>query len=138
VVAAGDQIFKALIVRTLAAEQSVPLIPGLLYLTYVRNTGIAFGLLSGLPLAVAVLAALTVVFLVVYNGGRAYADPLSRMGAGLLLGGAAGNLSDRIRLGYVVDYLDLRVWPVFNLADIAVVAGGALLLLALFQKRGAS
>jgi len=82
-----------------------------------------------------VLAALTVVFLVVYNEGHWLRDPLSRAAAGLLLGGAAGNLSDRFRLGYVVDYLDLRVWPVFNLADTAVVCGGALLLWALFRRK---
>ncbi len=128
---------KALVVRTVPDGGGIALIPGVLWLTYVRNTGIAFGLLSGIPLAVVVLAALTVVFLVVYNGDRWRRDPLSRAAAGLLLGGAAGNLSDRVRLGYVVDYLDLRVWPVFNLADTAVVCGAALLLWALFrQKRG--
>ena len=134
-VAGIDQAVKALVLRTLPPDASVPLIPGVLSLTYVRNTGIAFGLLSGVPLAVTVLAALTVVFLIVYNEGHWLRDPLSRAAAGLLLGGAAGNLSDRFRLGYVVDYLDLRVWPVFNLADTAVVCGGALLLWALFRRK---
>jgi len=134
-VAGIDQTVKALVLRTLPPDASVPLIPGVLWLTNVRNTGIAFGLLSGVPLAVTVLAALTVVFLVVYNEGHWQRDPLSRAAAGLLLGGAAGNLSDRFRLGYVVDYLDLRVWPVFNLADTAVVCGGALLLWALFRRK---
>ncbi|MGH2668584.1 MAG: signal peptidase II, partial [bacterium] len=54
---------------------------------------------------------------------------------GCLLGGAAGNLIDRVRLGYVIDYLDLHVWPVFNLADVAVLIGGALLLVAAVRQR---
>ena len=130
-----DQAVKTIVVRILPPDHSVPLIPGFFSLTHVRNTGIAFGLLSGLPIVVLLLAALTVVFLVVYNEGHWQRGPLSRAAAGLLLGGAAGNLSDRIRLGYVVDYLDLSVWPVFNLADAAVVSGSALLLLALLRRK---
>lgn len=133
-VAGLDQAVKALVVRTFAAGSSVALIPGVLSLTYVQNTGIAFGLLSGVPLLVVALAGLTVVFLVLYNEGHWQRDLTSRAAVGLVLGGAAGNLSDRIRLGYVIDYLDLHVWPVFNLADAAVVCGGALLLLALIRQ----
>ncbi len=129
-----DQGVKALVVRLLPPDGSVPLIPGVLFLTHVRNSGVAFGMLSGTPPAVIVLVALTVVFLVAYNEGRRQHDRWSRVAAGLLLGGAAGNLGDRIRLGYVVDYLDLRIWPVFNLADTAVVCGSAVLLLALLRR----
>jgi signal peptidase II len=134
VVASLDQGVKALVVRLLPPDASIPLVPGVLFLTHVRNTGVAFGLLSGIPPAVIVLVALTVVFLVTYNEGRRLHDRWSRVAGGLLLGGAAGNLGDRIRLGYVVDYLDLRIWPVFNLADTAVVCGSAILLLALLRR----
>jgi len=134
VVASLDQGVKALVVRLLPPQASIPLVPGVLFLTHVRNTGVAFGLLSGIPPAVIVLVALTVVFLVTYNEGRRLHDRWSRVAGGLLLGGAAGNLGDRIRLGYVVDYLDLRIWPVFNLADTAVVCGSAILLLALLRR----
>lgn len=133
-VASLDQGVKALVVRLLPPQASIPLVPGVLFLTHVRNTGVAFGLLSGIPPAVIVLVALTVVFLVTYNEGRRLHDRWSRVAGGLLLGGAAGNLGDRIRLGYVVDYLDLRIWPVFNLADTAVVCGSAILLLALLRR----
>ena len=134
-----DQVVKALVVRVFAVGTSLPILPGVLSLTYVRNTGIAFGMLSGFPLLVTVLAAMTVVFLVYYHEGRWRRNPTGRVAVGCLMGGAVGNLTDRIRLGYVIDYLDLHVWPVFNLADAAVVCGGALLLLALIrQKRGAA
>ena len=137
--AVADQAVKLLVIRTLPPGASRPIIPGVLSLTYVQNTGIAFGLLGGLPLIVTAAAGLTVVFLLLYNGGRWQRDPLSRAATGLLLGGAVGNLSDRLRLGFVVDYLDLHRWPVFNLADAAVVAGGTVLLMALLrQRRGAA
>lgn len=129
-----DQGVKALVVRLLLPGASIPIVPGVLFLTHVRNTGVAFGLMSGAPPAIIILVALTVIFLVTYNEGRRKHDRWSRVAAGLLLGGAAGNLGDRIRLGYVVDYLDLRIWPVFNLADSAVVCGSAILLLALFRR----
>lgn len=129
-----DQGVKALVVRLIPPGTSIPLVPGVLFLTHVRNSGVAFGLMSGTPPAIIVLVALTVVFLVTYNEGRRQHGRWSRAAAGLLLGGAAGNLGDRIRLGYVVDYLDLRIWPVFNLADSAVVLGSAILLLAVLRR----
>ncbi|MBI3976121.1 MAG: signal peptidase II [Armatimonadetes bacterium] len=138
-IAGADQIGKALIVRALPVGGSVTVIPGVLSLTHVQNTGIAFGLLRGLPLPVLLLAALTVVFLLIYNwtrpGGGGPRDLAGRAALGCLLGGAAGNLVDRVRLGYVIDYLDLHVWPVFNLADAAVVFGGVLLLVAAVRQR---
>jgi signal peptidase II len=135
----ADQLIKQLVVRAVAPGAEVVLIPGILWLTHVRNTGIAFGLLRGVPLSFLVAAALTVIFLVFYNwtrpgtgGSRGAVGPVA---LGALAGGAGGNLFDRVRLGYVIDYLDLRVWPVFNLADAAVVIGGALLLVAAVRQR---
>jgi signal peptidase II len=135
----ADQLIKLIVVRAVPLGAEVALIPGVLWLTNVENTGIAFGLFRGVPLPVLVAAALTVIFLLFYNwtrpgSGRSH-DAFSRTALGALAGGAGGNLLDRVRLGYVVDYLDLRVWPVFNLADAAVVIGGALLLVAAVRQR---
>ncbi len=142
VLAAGvtlaDQLVKLVIVRAFAPGATVAVIPDVLSLTYVQNTGIAFGLLRGLPLPVLAATALTVIFLLFYNWtrpGAASRDGSGRVALGCLLGGAAGNLIDRLRLGYVIDYLDLHVWPVFNLADVAVLIGGALLLVAAVRQR---
>ncbi len=138
-VVVADQLIKLMIVRILVPGTTVAVIPGVLSLTYVQNTGIAFGLLRGLPLPAVLAAALTVVFLLFYNWTRPRParsrDASGRVALGCLLGGAAGNLVDRVRLGYVIDYLDFHVWPVFNLADAAVVIGGALLLVAAVRQR---
>jgi signal peptidase II len=133
-VTAVDQMIKALVVRLVPAGASVAVVPGVLWLTHVRNTGVAFGFLAGLSPAVLALAALTLFFVLFYNRGRRSGSPVERAGIALMAGGAAGNLLDRLRLGFVVDYLDLRVWPVFNLADVAIVVGAGALALALTRQ----
>lgn len=133
-VAAVDQMVKALVVRLVPAGVSVAVVPGVLWLTHVQNTGVAFGFLAGLSPAVMALAALTLFFVLFYNRGRRSGSRVERAGIALMAGGAAGNLLDRIRLGFVVDYLDLRVWPVFNLADMAIVLGAGALALALIRQ----
>jgi signal peptidase II len=128
-----DQASKYWVVATLHPTQTVPLIPGVLHLTRTHNTGIAFGLLDGrgwltIPLSVIVMGGI-VVYL-----RRANPSPFVQVMLGLLFGGAAGNLLDRLRYGYVVDMFDLLVWPVFNVADIAITV--ALVGLVLLQFVG--
>ncbi len=134
VVTGADQWIKALITRAIPPASSVPVIPGILSLTHVQNRGVAFGLMAGIPTLVTVLAALTLVVLLSYNRGRQLRSRASGVGLALMAGGAAGNLLDRIRFGFVLDYLDVHVWPVFNLADAAIVAGAGLVLLALMRS----
>jgi signal peptidase II len=132
--AAADQWIKAAVAATLPVGASRPVVPGLLSLTHVQNRGVAFGLLSSAAPLVPVLVVLTLVVFVTYNKGRQFSTPAAA-GIALMAGGAVGNLIDRLRLGYVVDYLDVHIWPVFNLADAAIVTGAGLLLVAL--SRGA-
>ena len=109
--------------------QSLPLLPPVAYLTYVQNTGAAFGLLKGrqgLFIGLSVLVILWVGWELLRNVAMA---GLPRVSYALILGGAAGNLIDRLRWGYVVDFLDLRVWPVFNVGDSAITIGVSLLVL---------
>lgn len=117
-----DQATKLLVVRAFAPGQSLPLLP-VLHLTYVQNTGAAFGLLKGRQFLFILLSLAVSAWVV----GRFLAPraphPALRIGYALILGGALGNLIDRIRLGYVIDFLDLRVWPVFNVADSAITLG---------------
>jgi len=129
-----DQVSKYWVVVTLHPAQSVPLISGVLYLTRTHNTGIAFGLLDGrgwltIPLSIIVMGGI-VIYL-----RRANPSTFVQVMLGLLFGGAAGNLLDRLRYGYVVDMFDLLVWPVFNVADIAITV--ALVGLVLLQFIGA-
>ena len=115
--------------------ESIALIPGVLHLTYIENPGGAFGILGGqagiLLLGSAVAVAFVLWMLLTGEPSRATAA-----GCGLILGGAAGNLLDRIFEGEVTDYVDLRVWPIFNAADVAIVVGVALLLLATLGPEG--
>lgn len=123
----ADQLTKLLVVERFVPGESLPIIPSLLHLTYVQNRGAAFGLLQGQQLLFVGLAILVIGWL-----GRELMKPatarLVAWAAALVLGGAAGNLLDRIRLGYVVDFIDVRVWPVFNVGDSAITIGVCLLL----------
>lgn len=103
-------------------------------LTYTENRDMAFGLLSALLSEEARLWILTVVkaLAVVFSVGffiarRKISTHVERLGVALVIAGAAGNLIDRIRLGYVVDFLQMPYWPVFNVADVAIIAGIGLL-----------
>lgn len=125
-----DQASKALVSRLMAPGFHLPLVPGLPYpaLTLVTNTGAAFGLLAGGQAILVPVTALILAILAWLLAGRALVmGRAGWAGIGLLLGGAAGNLLDRVRLGGVVDFVDLGFWPVFNLADVGVVAGALLL-----------
>src|SRR5690606_30726031 len=129
-VVAVDQLTKAWVVARLAPGESTPLWSPWLYVTHVENTGAAFGLLRShsallIVVAVAVLAAACI-------GRRRLAalPPLTRTAVAFGLGGTAGNLIDRLARGAVVDFIDVRVWPVFNVADTAIVAAAGLLIIA--------
>ncbi|MBQ5846161.1 MAG: signal peptidase II, partial [Selenomonadaceae bacterium] len=118
-----DQLVKYLVVSTMHLGQSLPVIKGIFHITYVLNPGAAFGMLEHQRWFFIVVALAAVLL-----GGAFYKKLqqesfLMRSGAGLLLGGAVGNLADRIQSGLVVDFLDFRVWPVYNIADIAICAG---------------
>lgn len=131
---AVDQLIKSIVVRAIPPGTSVTVMPGLLNLTHVQNTGVAFGWFAGLSPALAAIAALTLLFVLFYNRGRWPTSRAESAGIALMAGGAAGNLLDRIRLGFVVDYLDFHVWPVFNVADAAIVVGAAVLVLTLTRE----
>ena len=135
-----DQISKALVRRYLPLNTSWDPIPGLgqiVTFTHVHNTGAAFGLFPGLGTVFLAAAMVVVLLIIAYSGQLARATPLLRIAFGLQLGGAAGNLIDRLTQGYVTDFIDFRVWAVFNVADSAVVIGTVLLAYyALFTESG--
>ncbi|WP_027718141.1 signal peptidase II [Desulfovirgula thermocuniculi] len=131
---AADQLSKWLVQLYMQEGQTIPLLPRVFHLTYVRNPGAAFGILAyqtGFFIGVALL----VVLGVIWASRRLTEDRfLTRLSLGLVMGGALGNLVDRLRYGLVVDFLDFRIWPVFNLADTAIVVGTFFLLLALWRE----
>ena len=128
-----DQIFKSLVEKNIALGESIVIIPKILSLTLTHNTGMAFGMLSGQAVTLSMWIAVIVTGLVIY-----YYDEvtgiLSKISLALILGGTIGNFIDRAKSGYVIDYLNLHVWPIFNLADIALTAGVVLLVIGFWKR----
>ncbi len=137
-----DQGTKYWIVSKLAYAQRIEVIPGLFDLTHVRNGGGAFSFLADAPLEQRLIffigtTILAIVLLLVFYAKLRDDEVLSATALGVVLGGALGNLTDRIRYGEVVDFLDVHLWggytwPTFNVADSAIVTGVALLILEVF------
>ena len=131
-----DQLTKFLITRNLSYNQSIPVIKGIFHLTLIHNRGAAFGILKNqVPLFIITsIAAIALIYFnlkkIGYKKFSIYSISLS-----LILAGALGNLIDRLLLGYVVDFLDLRIWPVFNVADSAITIGAILLGYSIFKER---
>ena len=127
-----DQSTKFLVQRFMQFGESIPA-DGFVRLTYVVNPGAAFGLFQGQSLFLTVGSFLGIGVLVLFYYRAPFPGPLLRLSLGLQLGGAVGNLLDRLRLGEVVDFVDVGPWPIFNVADSAIVVGiGLLMALVLF------
>lgn len=122
-----DQVTKALVRAEVPVGSTAPLVDRVLFLTHARNTGAAFSILQGAPWLFALTAAIMVAIALIWFIRRRPTDLLLVFGLGLLIGGALGNFVDRVTLGYVTDFLDVRIWPVFNVADSGVVVGVAIL-----------
>jgi signal peptidase II len=129
VLVALDQIPNQIVVATIDRGEPVEIIFGL-EIANVRNEGVAFGLLSGGDVPVLLLTLVALATLVTH-----FAFHVDRPGlwvaVGLICGGAVGNLADRLRIDSVIDYVDPPLWPAFNLADVAIVAGVAILIVTL-------
>lgn len=111
-----------------------PELEGYFRITHVSNTGAAFGIFPGGSPVFTIVALIVAVVIVVYNYRLPAGHRLLRVALGLQLGGALGNLVDRLRLGHVTDFLDFGPWPVFNLADMAIVGGVIILGLLMLQE----
>ena len=131
----ADRLLKIYIVGHFSLHESHPIIAGMVSLLYVQNRGAAFSILSGQKWLLLGISILTICGILWYR----HRHPLKRsidMALGCVVGGALGNMIDRIYWGYVVDYISVGWWPVFNLADIAIVCGGAWLFLGIvFESR---
>jgi signal peptidase II len=145
-VVALDQVTKFWVAGRMQLFESIPVVPGFFSITYVRNPGAAFGMFSeahGL-LRIAFLVGvslLAVGLLLVFFLRSPHAERVSRIAAVLVMGGAIGNLIDRLRFGEVIDFLDVFVgrlhWPAFNLADAAITIGIGLFVISAWREREA-
>ncbi len=138
-----DQVSKAVVARSMRLGQSIPIVPGYFDLTFVLNPGAAFSLFATLPESIRnpffiLVSVAAVILIIMYRARHLRQHRLASVSLALIMGGAIGNLIDRVRLGVVVDFLDVHLhqyhWPVFNVADSAISVGVTLLLLEMLME----
>jgi len=142
IVLLADRVTKGLVLGWLHVGESRELFPGLasvFRITHVTNTGAAFGLFPQLANVYVIVAAVVILVILVYYRHIPKGERVMRLALGLALGGALGNMTDRLTLGHVVDFLDLTFWPlegfaVFNVADSSISAGCALLVVTMLWE----
>lgn len=123
-----DQFSKYIVVENMALGESIPIIEEVCHLTYILNPGAAFGMFAHNRLFFIAIA-VVVIGIIIWARREILASPWEvKAGCGLFLGGAIGNLIDRARQGLVIDFFDFRIWPVFNIADIAICIGVGLII----------
>lgn len=138
-----DQLTKFLALQKLTYGTTLPIIKNIFHLTLVKNTGIAFGLFQGSIFILIAISFIAVIAILRYwFFRRDNLDNLIRIALFLILGGALGNLIDRLRFGYVIDFLDFGInnlrWPVFNIADSCITIGAVLLGLKIITSKSRS
>lgn len=131
-----DQLTKYLVKSNLSMGQSVPVIKNFFSITLIKNFGIGFGMLN-IPAArwILVFAAIVIIGIILYYYKQIPDKYLPLVAASLVLGGAIGNIIDRILLGFVVDFLDFTIWPAFNVADSAVTIGAVCLIFYFWKEK---
>jgi signal peptidase II len=131
-----DQVSKFVVVSSFEPHASKPLIEGILHITYVQNTGAAFGVLANRTNLFIVIAIIIIAVMIGFFRYLPKNSWMLKIGLTLGIGGTMGNLIDRIRLGYVIDFIDFRVWPVFNIADSAIFLGVVALIFGIIRVGG--
>jgi len=133
-----DIIVKLVIKNSLVFNESIRIINNFFYITYVKNTGAAWSILSGKQLFLIIFSLVVIIILLVYLLKKKDYSNFECLGYSLLLGGAIGNLIDRIIYGYVIDYLNFYIFnynfPIFNIADCCIVIGIMLLFIDTWRK----
>ena len=138
-----DQVTKFLVENTMTMHQSIDILPNVASLTYLRNTGAAFGFLAGARSSLrviffALISSVAIGCIVYLIRGLRPRQKILLLSLSLILGGAMGNLIDRLRLGEVIDFIDLHWydvhWPAFNVADSAISIGVVLLFIQMLRK----
>ena len=126
----ADQVTKHVVASHLRLGEGLHVV-GPFTIRHVQNSGIAFGFFSSATAIVIVLTAFAVAWMLLFFARTGSRHPVLPVALGLVIGGSLSNLVDRVRLGHVTDFLDLKFWPAFNLADSFIVVGVGILLLAL-------
>ncbi len=129
-----DQASKIMAQQQLIRMERVEIIENIFYLTYVENPGAAFGILPYRTSLFIIVTLVVVAFILYYLLHLPARYHLMRLGLALQLAGALGNLIDRVRIGYVIDFIQVSIWPVFNLADAAIVVGIIFFIFSFWRK----
>jgi len=141
-IAVLDQLTKQIVRDTFAHGESLAVVAGFFNLTYVRNTGAAWGMLGGQNTSLTILSIVMLAVMLIFRRSFLSDSPLHRAALGLMAGGIIGNLMDRVRLGYVTDFLDFYVgphhWPAFNVADSAICIGVGIYILTSMRRTDSS
>ena len=124
---AADQLTKYIVTSHIALDDGVHVV-GPFWIHHVQNSGIAFGLFASATAVVILATGVAVAWMLLFFGRSGARHPVLPVALGLVIGGSVSNLLDRVRLGYVTDFLDFRYWPAFNLADTFIVVGVLVLL----------
>lgn len=124
-----DQLVKHIVQSNMQLNDTIPLVDGIFHLTYIHNYGAAFSILENKQVFLLILTGVVILGILIYMTVKRKTTPrLVMLSFALIVGGGAGNLVDRALRGYVVDFFDFRIWPIFNVADIAVVCGCILMV----------
>jgi len=126
-----DQWSKYYVKTHMLPGMSIPVLDNIFHITYVLNAGAAFGILENQQMFFVIIAVVMLGVTLYFFRQIPVSFRLMRLGLSLLAGGAVGNVIDRVQTGYVVDFFDFRIWPVFNVADIAIVTGVACIIYTL-------
>lgn len=118
-----DQGTKYIVKSTMSLYESIPVIPNIFHLTYIENPGAAFGLFANQRVFFVIITLIILVSIIYFYYKLKGNHLLLRIALGMVVGGAIGNLIDRLKMGVVTDFFDFRIWPVFNIADTAIVLG---------------
>jgi len=134
IILAVDQSLKFIVHRSLFFGQSIPLIDNFVKLTYVRNTGAAFSLFMGFSPYLIIVGVAAIAAIIYFHFRSTKKDYYLQIALASILGGSLGNLLDRILRGYVIDYIDIGAFPVFNFADIMINTGVLLIVIRLIKE----
>ena len=130
----SDQLTKFLIRKNLQLNESIQIIKSIFHLTYLNNTGSAFSLFQGYNLFFIIFSVIVIIAIIHFVKKIKESQKLMQLAVSLLLGGTFGNFIDRIIYGKVTDFIDFRIWPVFNVADSAVTVSVIIFIILLWEK----
>jgi len=129
-----DQVSKFFISSNMFLGQSIPLINNIFHLTYIHNTGAGFGILKGRTLILVLISLFVIGYILYFIKDIKNNEKTLQILVGFILGGTIGNLLDRLMYGSVIDFLDFRIWPIFNFAD-SFLTIGVISLIVYFWKK---